>query len=133
MLKKRVAPYSAATLSQTFELLFKEEASLRFATQPKLALEMIFFRILQLKPNLAIDELIAKLDDLKSGRPCPAADQIPDQTPWPQKAEPTQAAGDPPGHRRQGPGCLGQTEVQLAICSFRLFSDEFYSLLENFS
>jgi DNA polymerase-3 subunit gamma/tau len=102
MLKKRVAPYSAATLSQTFELLFKEEASLRFATQPKLALEMIFFRILQLKPNLAIDELIAKLDDLKSGRPCPAADQIPDQTSWPQKAEPPQAAGDPPGYRRQG-------------------------------
>jgi DNA polymerase-3 subunit gamma/tau len=115
-LKNLVAPYSTSTLSQTFELLFKEEAALRFATQPKLALEMIFFKIVQLKPNLAIDELIAKLDYLKSDRPCPASEPLTGQISSSKRTEPTQAtadASDLPLQRRSPPRPVAQEDASL--------------------
>ena len=56
---------SAAALNQIFDLFFREEASVRLADQPKLALEMVFFRVLQLSPALPIDDLIDKLDSLR--------------------------------------------------------------------
>jgi DNA polymerase-3 subunit gamma/tau len=56
---------STAELSQIFDLFFKEEASIRFSAQPKMALEMSLIRILQSKPALPIDVLIDKLDVLR--------------------------------------------------------------------
>jgi DNA polymerase-3 subunit gamma/tau len=56
---------STAVLNQIFDLLFKEEASIRLSAQPKLALEMALIRILQSKPALPIDVLIDKLDILR--------------------------------------------------------------------
>jgi DNA polymerase-3 subunit gamma/tau len=70
-LKKQGSSRSPYALSQLFEFLFKEEQTVRLATQPKLALEMIFFRLLRIQPTLSIDELILKLDALKSGLPKP--------------------------------------------------------------
>jgi DNA polymerase-3 subunit gamma/tau len=107
VLKNRVARYSLATLSQTFELLFKEEASLRFASQPKLALEMIFFRMLQLKPNLSIDELIAKLDHLKSDQTCVATGPMPSPSPSRKEVEPTAESSIEPLEPLQPPPRLG--------------------------
>ena len=52
-------------LNQIFDLLFKEEASIRLSAQPKLALEMALIRMLQSKPALPIDVLIDKLDILR--------------------------------------------------------------------
>jgi DNA polymerase-3 subunit gamma/tau len=52
-------------LNQIFDLLFQEEVTVLHATQPKLAIEMIFIRIFQVKPVLPIDVLIEKLDNLK--------------------------------------------------------------------
>ena len=52
-------------LNQIFDLLFKEDASIRLSAQPKLALEMALIRILQSKPALPIDVLIDKLDALR--------------------------------------------------------------------
>ena len=65
---------STAVLNQIFDLLFKEEASIRLSAQPKLALEMALIRLLQSKPVLPIDVLIDKLDILReemfaSGQP----------------------------------------------------------------
>jgi DNA polymerase-3 subunit gamma/tau len=65
---------STAVLNQIFDLLFKEEASIRLSAQPKLALEMALIRMLQSKPVLPIDVLIDKLDILReemfaSGQP----------------------------------------------------------------
>ncbi len=51
-------------LQQLFDFFFKEEPSVRFAAQPKLALEIIFIRLSQFKPALPIDVLIEKLDAL---------------------------------------------------------------------
>ena len=56
---------STALLNQIFDLLFREEASIRLSAQPKLALEMALIRILQSKPVLPIDVLIDKLDILR--------------------------------------------------------------------
>ena len=55
----------APFLSQVLDILFKEESVIRFSDQPKLALEMVFIKLLQIKPVLSIDTLIEKLDALK--------------------------------------------------------------------
>ncbi len=52
-------------LNQIFELLFKEEPVIEYASQPRLAIEMVFFRMFEIKPTLPIDVLIEKLDVLK--------------------------------------------------------------------
>jgi DNA polymerase-3 subunit gamma/tau len=62
---EQTKPVSAAGLNQIFDFLFREEASIRLSATPKLALEMAFIRLHQLKPALPIDILIDKLDDLK--------------------------------------------------------------------
>ena len=54
-----------AVLNQIFDQLFREEASIRLSSDPKLALEMAFIRLDQMKPTLPIDELIDKLDLLR--------------------------------------------------------------------
>ncbi len=52
-------------LNQLFVLLFKEEPMIGHSSQPKLAIEMVFIRMFQIKPALPIDVLIEKLDHLK--------------------------------------------------------------------
>jgi len=54
-----------AVLNQIFDQLFREEASIRLSSDPKLALEMAFIRLDQMKPALPIDVLIDKLDLLR--------------------------------------------------------------------
>ena len=54
-----------AVLNQIFDQLFREEVSIRLSSDPKLALEMAFIRLDQMKPALPIDELIDKLDLLR--------------------------------------------------------------------
>lgn len=58
---------SPVYLSQVLDALLKEETVIRFSTQPRLALEMAFIRLLQVKPALPIETLIQKLDDLSQG------------------------------------------------------------------
>lgn len=65
LIGNQVKDVSATYLSQLFDLLFREEAAVRFATQPRLALEMIFIKMLQTRPVLPIDDLIVKLDLLR--------------------------------------------------------------------
>jgi DNA polymerase-3 subunit gamma/tau len=57
---------SAAALQQIFDSLFKEEAAVRLSIQPKLALEMAFVRMMSTKPALPIEDLIDRLDDLRT-------------------------------------------------------------------
>jgi DNA polymerase-3 subunit gamma/tau len=64
-LKTQARHLSAAGLHQIFDLLFRQEASIRFAAQPKLVLEMIFVQLFQFQPALPIDDLIDKLDALR--------------------------------------------------------------------
>ncbi len=64
--QQQVRDVSAASLNQFFDYFFKEEAAVRFAGEPKMALEIIFIRLLQMKPAMPIDALIEKLDMLRN-------------------------------------------------------------------
>jgi DNA polymerase-3 subunit gamma/tau len=65
VLEKQSKPVSATLLNQIFDFLFSQEATIRLAIQPKLALEMTFIRMSQIQPALPIDDLIDKLDSLR--------------------------------------------------------------------
>jgi DNA polymerase-3 subunit gamma/tau len=63
-LARQVEGVSIAYIDQVFTLLFKAEPSVRYASQPRLAIEMAFFKIHQITPALPIDVLIEQLDRL---------------------------------------------------------------------
>ena len=65
----------ATFLSQIFDLLFKEESIIEYASQPRLAIEMVFIKMFQIKPALPIDVLIEKLDSLKKYLERPQAEK----------------------------------------------------------
>lgn len=72
LMHDQVKDVSAAYLNQIFDLLFKEETTVKFSANPKMALELAFIRIFQVKPALSIDLLIDSLDRLRqeiSGQP----------------------------------------------------------------
>jgi len=72
LMHDQVKDVSAAYLNQIFDLLFKEEPAVKFSANPKMALELAFIRIFQVKPALSIDFLIDSLDRLRqeiSGQP----------------------------------------------------------------
>ena len=61
----QVRNVSMAVLNQIFDNLYREEVSIRLSTDAKLALEMAFIRMDQIKPVLPIDALIDRLDHLR--------------------------------------------------------------------
>ena len=56
-------------LLQVLDLLFQSEPAIKLSTQPKIALEMIFLKMLQTPPALSIDTLIAGIDQLRANLP----------------------------------------------------------------
>jgi DNA polymerase-3 subunit gamma/tau len=56
---------SKTFLNQLLDILFKEEPIIEHSSQSKLAIEMVFIRMFQIKPVLPIDVLIERLDHLK--------------------------------------------------------------------
>ena len=52
-------------LNQIFDKMYRDEASIRLASDPRLALEMTFIRLVDMKPALPIDVFIEKLDLLR--------------------------------------------------------------------
>ncbi len=56
-------------LYQLVTILFEEEWRIRQSVSPKTALEMTFFRMMQVKPAFSFDELIEKLENLRTGTP----------------------------------------------------------------
>ena len=65
MVQQQAAPVSRASLHHVFDMLFSEEAVLRYTAVPRFALEIIFFRIIQTRPALPIEDLIEKLERLR--------------------------------------------------------------------
>ena len=64
-MQQAVKSVSVSSLNHIFDMLFSEEATIRYSSLPKLALELVFFRIIQTRPALPIDDLIEKLDLLR--------------------------------------------------------------------
>jgi len=52
-------------IHQILDILFKEENNIRQSSQPKLAVEMAFIRVIQIHPALSIETLIEKIDVLQ--------------------------------------------------------------------
>ncbi|MGB5159086.1 DNA polymerase III subunit gamma/tau [Desulfobacterium sp. N47] len=69
LMVKQVKDIPATFLNQIFDILYREESAIRFSPNPKLALEIIFFRMLQVKPALPIEVLIERIDGLLKNIP----------------------------------------------------------------
>ncbi|MGD9090148.1 MAG: DNA polymerase III subunit gamma/tau, partial [Desulfobacterales bacterium] len=79
-MRTQTSAVSAGVLNQILDDLFREEASIRLATDTKLALEMAFIRLDQIKPALPIDELIDKLELLRQEIHKQAGQRLPPRT-----------------------------------------------------
>lgn len=88
MARDQIQDVSQVALTQTLDLLMKEEQAIRFSTQPRLAVEMAFIRLGVLKPALPIEQLIESLDRLRRDLPPPTSHEL---------VEPQQAYGAPSG------------------------------------
>jgi DNA polymerase-3 subunit gamma/tau len=56
---------STSVLSDILNTLIREESLIRFSTQPKISLEMLFIRLAATKPSLSIETLIENLEILR--------------------------------------------------------------------
>ncbi len=77
-MREQVEPVSASYLLQVFDALFHAEATIKFSSQPRLGLEMVFMKLFQTAPTLPIDSLIEHLDQLqdKVGRHPALSDRV---------------------------------------------------------
>lgn len=64
LMEQQVENISLESLNQVFTTLFEAEVGIRLSPQPKLALELLFIKIAQLKPVVSFDEIIKKLGHL---------------------------------------------------------------------
>jgi DNA polymerase-3 subunit gamma/tau len=88
LMQRQAQRFPQTSLHQILEILFREEPAVRLSPQPKLALEMAFFRVLQAQPALSIDTLIQKLEDLRRevGGPSAPSGNTPGNRPQPPPA-----------------------------------------------
>ena len=107
----QVKDVSIALIDQVFNLLFSAETSVRHAAQPRLAIELAFFKIHQILPVLPIDQLIERLDALLQNPQLAGAaaggskSDVPTGIPAAKAAAPAPTPGtlDAAGHRGRAP------------------------------
>jgi DNA polymerase-3 subunit gamma/tau len=101
-LTRQAEGVSIAHIDQVFSLLFNAETSVRHASQPRLAIELAFFKIHQIIPALPIDLLIERLDSLLKGPNLkPPAGIVEAQSTYGDLKAPAPVS-DPDGHTRPG-------------------------------
>lgn len=66
-MREQVRDVPQTRLHQILDALFREETVVKFSSQPRLAVEMAFFRVVRLEPAVSIDTLIEKMDLLQKG------------------------------------------------------------------
>jgi DNA polymerase-3 subunit gamma/tau len=64
LMEQQVENVSLESLNQVFTTLFQAETGIRLSPQPKIALEMLFIKLAQLKPVVSFDQIIKKLNHL---------------------------------------------------------------------
>ncbi len=92
LMAEQVKNISQPYLFQALDVLFEEEWRIKQSASPRVALEMTFFRLMQIKPAFSMDTLIEKLDRIKTGM---AAETL-QQASAPRIPGPTTPPGDPP-------------------------------------
>jgi DNA polymerase-3 subunit gamma/tau len=119
-----------AVLNQIFDYLFREEASIRLSSDPKLALEMAFIRLHQMKPALPIDVLIDKLDllrqEIHNSPGGGLVEQKPDVKPPPESGQQMEnghldSTPDPPPSAPEPPAAADDTLKDLDATWSRLY------------
>jgi len=65
LLENQIKSVSSLYLGQIVDFLFDQESFMRFSSQPRLALEMIFIRLLQFHPQISFDVLVDRLENLR--------------------------------------------------------------------
>jgi DNA polymerase III subunit gamma/tau len=94
-MRQIVKSVSVSSLNHIFDMLFSEETTIRRSSLPRLALELVLFRIIQTRPALPIDVLIEKLDLLRKEFHHPSQPRlVEDQRPY---AIPEPEPGSEPG------------------------------------
>ncbi len=66
LIREQIRAVPATYLNQILDFLFQAEASIRYSDQPKLSLEMVFIKLLHIRPALPIDVLLEKIDHLRN-------------------------------------------------------------------
>jgi len=66
---RQAGPVPELYLSRMMDVMMREEQSIKLSVNPRIAMELIFIRMFQVKPVLPIDTLIQKLDDLRKNPP----------------------------------------------------------------
>ncbi len=67
MMNQQIENVPEPYVARILDALFADEWRVKQSVSPKLALEMTFFKLLQIRPALSLDTLIEKLDRLKDG------------------------------------------------------------------
>ena len=111
-MQEQVKPFSVTALNHFFDMLFSEEAAIRYTAVPRLALETVFFRIIRTRPSLPIDELIDKLDRLRKEFADPSRHQfVEEQSPYESSSAEVEPA---PLSRPEKPDIQPEPKVQPA-------------------
>jgi len=66
LMREQVREIPETYLNQILDILFREESTIRFSSQPRLALEVAVIKIIQIRPAIPIEALIKKLDLLRN-------------------------------------------------------------------
>ncbi|MCF8027989.1 MAG: DNA polymerase III subunit gamma/tau [Desulfobacteraceae bacterium] len=105
---KQVEHVSEPYLSQIVNTLFSDEWRIRQSVSPRHALEMTFFKLLQIRPAMSMDTLIEKLDQLRQemGGPLPV-NAVPEAASEPRNPEPAAL----PENQDPGPGPVPEPET----------------------
>ncbi len=61
-LKRQAAPVDVVRLRQILDMLHREEPTIRYASNPRLSLEMVIFRWADIRPALSVDRLIEAIE-----------------------------------------------------------------------
>jgi DNA polymerase III subunit gamma/tau len=103
-MKSQVAQVPQPFLVQLLDLLFQAEPSIKLSSQPRLAMEMVFLKLFQTPPALAIETLIDRLDQLRAsgGVPSPSTGRRP-RAAIPATPMPMTAAASPPAQAAVSP------------------------------
>ncbi|MFO7964251.1 MAG: DNA polymerase III subunit gamma/tau [Desulfobacterales bacterium] len=63
-IREQIKTVPLTHLNQVLDFLLNAEPSIRYSDHPKIALELAFIKLMQVKPALPIDALIQKIDEL---------------------------------------------------------------------
>jgi DNA polymerase-3 subunit gamma/tau len=66
LMREQIRETPETYLNQILDLLFREESTVRFSSQPRLAFEATVIKIIQIKPAVPIETLIQKLELLRN-------------------------------------------------------------------